>query len=208
MLISALNRRGAVKYFDEHAILSEALIETVLEAGRLAPSAFGLQPYRAVVITDKQKREKIAEHCFNQPQITQASALIIGQVWQQITPEDIESYMLDIVQQRGATREELEPFYQTLSQSFLNRSAEDLTNWATRQAYISLGMMLTAAAVENIGSSPMEGFNPSALDNALETPEKYRSVFLLALGYRSASDERSRWPRVRKPKEQWIVRLD
>lgn len=208
MLIPALNRRGAVKYFDENAILSEALIETVLEAGRLAPSAFGLQPYRVVLMTDKKKRAQIAEHCFNQPQVTQASALIIGQVLRQVSSSDIENYLYDIVQQRGVTREELQPFYQTLSQSFLSLSQDDVTQWATRQAYISLGMMLTAAAVENIGSAPMEGFNSRALDSALGTPEKYHSVFLLSLGYRSDADQRSRWPRVRKPKDQWVVRLD
>lgn len=204
MIIKALQNRGAVKYFDNSATMHPESLELVLEAGRLAPSAYGLQPYRVVVVTNPEKRAALAPHCYNQPQITNCQALIIGQAWQFLTSKDIEQYMTDIIQQRGVSREELEPLATAISTQFLHQPQEQFHNWATHQAYLSLGFMLAAAAVENIGSSPMEGFDQAALDQALGTDAQYRSVFLLALGYRSSTDERSRWPRVRRPAPQWI----
>lgn len=207
MIIPALQCRGAVKNFDPQARLDPTLVEKILEAGRLAPSAFGLQPHRMVVIADPDKRASIAPHCFNQPQITESSVLIVGQAWQQIGPADIEAYMQDIVKQRETTREALQGFYDSLAGQFLEKPQQELLSWSHHQAYISLGMMLTAAALERVDSSPMEGFDAQALDEALQTPEQYRSVFLLALGYRADHDERSRWPRVRRSMEQWALRL-
>lgn len=206
MIIPALARRGAVKHFDPQASLESRLIDLILEAGRLAPSAFGLQPHRMLLITDKEKRLQLAPHCFNQPQVTDSAALIVGQAWQSISVSDIEHYMTVIAEQRDVPRDDLQPFYDMLAKKFLPMGQQELLSWSTHQAYLSLGMMLAAAAVENVESSPMEGFNPDALDKALGTPPQYRSVFLLALGYRSPHDERSRWPRVRRSTDNWVAR--
>jgi nitroreductase len=81
--------------------------------------------------------------------------------------------------------------------------------WASKQVYIALGMALAAAATEQVDSTPMEGFNPAAMDEALGLAEKgLRSVALLTLGYRDANND---WlvnlKKVRRPQEKLFIRL-
>jgi nitroreductase len=82
-------------------------------------------------------------------------------------------------------------------------------SWNAKQTYIALGFGLAAAALENIDATPMEGFNPTALDELLELPQKgLRSVLMLPLGYRDeANDWLAKMAKVRRADEKLFVRL-
>lgn len=86
----------------------------------------------------------------------------------------------------------------------LNRADEENFNWAARQAYIALGFALTAAAVEQVDSVPIEGYNPAALDELLGLEEKnLGSVCMMAIGYRDeVTDYNATLPKVRKNKTE------
>ena len=86
-------------------------------------------------------------------------------------------------------------------------SVEEKSHWAARQAYIALGTALTAAALEQVDATPMEGFDSQGLDELLGLKEKnLRSLVLLAVGYRDAeNDHYAGLKKVRKPKEQMFV---
>lgn len=80
---------------------------------------------------------------------------------------------------------------------------------AARQAYIGLGTALIAAAEEQVDATPMEGFDPKALDEILGLKERgLRSVAILPLGYRA---EEGDWlvnlKKVRRPREQFITEV-
>jgi nitroreductase len=83
-------------------------------------------------------------------------------------------------------------------------------NHAAKQAYIALGTALIAAAYEEVDSTPMEGFDPAALDEILNLKERgLRSVVLLPIGYRKTDED---WlvnlKKVRRPKDQLISRIE
>ena len=87
---------------------------------------------------------------------------------------------------------------------------EENFNHAAKQAYIAFSQAITAAAFEGVDSTPMEGFDPNALDEILGLKEKgLRSCVVLPLGYRdSEKDWLVNLKKVRKSKEDLVTVLD
>ncbi|MFP4065744.1 MAG: nitroreductase family protein, partial [Bacteroidales bacterium] len=79
--------------------------------------------------------------------------------------------------------------------------------WAARQAYISLGFLLSAAAIEGLDACPMEGFSNEQFDKILGLKEKgLSSLAMMALGYRSPDDEFQHYKKVRKSLDEFVIR--
>ncbi len=182
-IIEALKWRYAAKRMNGNSIPKEKL-EIILKAISLAPSSFGLQPYSIIVVQDPDILEKIKPIASMQPQITEASAVLVFAAWDNLTQERIDNYITLITKVREVTQESLLPIKRVI-ESQLAKTEEQSFNWNAKQAYIALGIALVAAAEENIDSTPMEGFEPEKLDEILQLKEKgLKSVVLLALGYR------------------------
>jgi nitroreductase len=75
MVLNSIKKRFSVRKFTVQKIEQEKMDE-VLEAARMAPSARNIQPWKFVVITDAEKREKLTEVCKGQTFVSQATATI------------------------------------------------------------------------------------------------------------------------------------
>ncbi|GGP25468.1 NAD(P)H-dependent oxidoreductase [Silvimonas amylolytica] len=209
-LISHLQWRYATKKMDPTRALPADKLERILEATRLAPTSSGLQPYEVLVINNKEIREKIKAIAWNQGQVTDASTLLVFAAWDNYTTERINT-MFDLVNDvRGFTNEGWENYRQMLLNTYPQRSAEVNFQHAARQAYIGLSVALIAAAQEEVDSTPMEGFDPAALDEILGLKARgLRSVALLPLGYRDTTGD---WlvnlPKVRRAREAFVTQVD
>lgn len=85
---------------------------------------------------------------------------------------------------------------------------EKKISWATRQAYIALGNLMTVCAVEEIDSCPMEGFLPDELDKILGLDTLgLKSVLLLPVGYRAKDDMFAEFKKVRQPMSKTVIDL-
>jgi len=208
-LIDKLKWRFATKAMNGKAV-PEAKIEAILEAARLAPTSSGLQPFEIIVITNKELKEKIKAIAWNQSVVTDCSHLLVFAAWDTYTPERINQ-MFDLTNEvRGFTNEGWEAYRQKLLSAYPNRPADENFIHASKQAYIAFGLAIAAAAFEGVDATPMEGFDPAALDEILELKEKgLRSVLLLPLGYR---DESKDWlvnlKKVRKSKADFVTELN
>ena len=185
-LISKLNWRYATKKMNPAKVVPQEKVDRILEAIRLTASSSGLQPYEVFVVTNKEVREKIKPLAWNQQQITDCSHLLVFAAWDNYTAERINT-MFDLVnEQRGIKSEGWENYRQMLLDTYVPRDAEVNYQHAARQAYIGLGTALIAAAEEQVDATPMEGFDPKAVDTVLNLKERgLRSVVLLPLGYRA-----------------------
>jgi nitroreductase / dihydropteridine reductase len=206
-LIQKLNWRYATKHMTGEVVPAEKL-NNILEAIRLSASSMGLQPYKVLVISDVATREELKPAAYNQPQILEASHLLVFAVWDNINQAQIDTYMNLIASERGIPVDALAGFKANI-EGVTNRSAEENVNWAARQAYIALGTGLVAAAEEGVDATPMEGFNPVAFDEILGLKEKgLRSVVMLALGYRNVeNDHLVNAKKVRRAKEDFFVEI-
>jgi len=206
-LLDSLKWRYAVKRMNGNKI-PEATMNTILEATKLAPSSFGLTPYNIIVIEDEETRKKLQPHFYNQPQVGESSALVIFATWNSITEKEVAEYMQEIAEERGVPVESLNDFASYINGSIKNLTAEQLQIWAAKQTYIALGFALVAAATEEIDATPMEGFKPDAVDEALGLKELgLHSAVAVTLGYRdAANDYLSGAKKVRRAPEKLIIR--
>jgi nitroreductase / dihydropteridine reductase len=207
-LIDALHWRYAVKRMNGKK-LPETKLNAILEATRLSASSMGLQPYTILVVESDELRKKIHPVAYNQPQILESSHLLIFTAWENVSEKDVQDYLDNIVQTRGVTHESLEQFKGAMLNFINGRNQEEKYQWSARQAYIALGTALTAAAVEEVDATPMEGFDATAVDEILGLKEKgLRSVSILALGYRDAeNDFLVNAPKVRRNKEELFLEV-
>lgn len=210
MLIDRLNWRYATKKMNPDKAVPEEKVERILEAVRLAPTSSGLQQFEVIVVTNKDIREKIKAIAWNQEQVTDASHLIVFAAWDNYTPERI-NHMFDLVNdERGFKNEGWEAYRQMLLGTYPQRDAQTNFEHAARQAYVGLGIALTAAAFEEVDATPMEGFDPAALDAILDLRARgLRSVAIMPVGYRAdEGDWLVNLKKVRRPVEQFISRVD
>ena len=201
MLIDRLNWRYATKVYDPTRDLPDEKLNAILEAVRLAPTSSGLQPFEVIVVKDKAIRAQIREVGFDQPQITDAAALLVFAAWDNYTVERLDAVAAEIELQRGGANEQVSQYYERLKALYLPRSAEENYQHTARQAYIAFALGLTAAAFEEVDATPMEGFDPAKVDEILGLRERgLRSVTILALGYRASDgDWLSGLKKVRRP---------
>lgn len=207
MLLEKLNWRYAAKKMDPSKAVAEDKVERILEAARLAPTSSGLQPFQILVVTNKDIRAKIQPIAWNQAQITDGSHLLVFAAWDNYTAERI-NMMFDLVNtERNFTSEGWENYRKMLLDTYPARDEQVNFEHAARQAYIALGLAITAAAFEGVDATPMEGFDPAALDEILDLRAKgLRSVAILPLGYREAEND---WlvnlKKVRRSRENFVI---
>lgn len=209
-LIEKLNWRYATKKYNPSKIVAEDKLNRILEAIRLAPTSSGLQPFDVFVVKNPELRDKIRAVGWNQSGISEASHLLVFAAWDNITEERIDM-MFDLVnQERGFINEGWEAYRKQLKGIVAARGDQANADAAARQAYIGLGIAMVAAAEEGIDSTPMEGFNPEAVDEILGLRERnLRSVVILPLGYRETEGD---WlvnlKKVRRSRDNFVYEVN
>lgn len=199
-VINALKWRYACKAFDPEKIVSEDKIQRLKEGLNLTASSYGLQPFKFLVLTDKEKRELLVEHSWNQRQVVDASHLFIIAIRTDIDESFIKDYINLISEQRGIPADQLEAFKGMMNGSILSKSVEEQQIWAKNQAYITLGNLLLQCGLEEVDATPMEGFIPSKYDEILGLTEmNLKSVLVCPVGYRSENDPYVSLKKVRQP---------
>src|SRR5680860_98261 len=203
-----LNWRYATKKFDISKNIPEVDLEQLLEAIQLSASSYGLQPYQVFVIKNPELREKLKAAAWNQPQIVDASHLLVFANLKEIDKVYVDAYLDMIADTRNQTREDLSGLENMLDNNVLKFSSEKKNQWASNQAYIALGNLLSAAANSKIDACPMEGFEAIKFDEILGLKEIGLTTAVIAtLGYRSSEDKQQYAIKVRKNKEELFNRL-
>lgn len=208
-LLNKLEWRYACKKMDPHRAVPQDKVDRIVEAARLAPTSSGLQPFEVFVVTNAAVREQIRNKASGQGQITDGSHLLVFAAWNHYTAERI-NMMFDLTNaQRGGTNEGWENYRQSLLKNYPARDPQVNFEHAARQTYIGLGAALIAAAFENVDATPMEGFDPKAVDEILGlNARSLRSVVMVPLGYRaSEGDWLANLKKVRRPTEQFVTEV-
>lgn len=201
-IIKQLEWRYATKVFNADKKISDADFEELMTATRLAPSSYGLQLWKAFIVKNPETRQQLKGAAYGQSQITDASHLVVFTAPKIIDEKSIDSYIELISEIREVSVESLEGFSTMLKGAVKGKSAAELSEWAGKQAYIALGFILETAALKNIDSCPMEGFDHKKFDEILKLHEKgFESKVVCALGYRSEIDNFQKLKKVRFPKE-------
>jgi nitroreductase len=207
-ILEQLNWRYATKSYDRTRKVSAEDWKALEQALMLAPSSFGIQPYKFLVITDPEIREKLKPAAYGQPAVTDASHLVVVAYKKSLTDADIEHFVDRITEVRGQARETLGDYENVMKGSAQKATAGGyIETWNSRQAYIALGFLLETAALLGIDATPMEGFDAPQFNEILGLDD-YSAVVLAAVGYRDAgSDWLASLPKVRMPERELIERI-
>lgn len=208
-LLDKLAWRYATKKMNPAKTVPQATVDRIVEAARLAPTSSGLQPFEVIVVTNPEVRAQIQAVAWNQAQVTEGSHLLVFAAWDNYTAERI-NHMFDYTNAvRGFKNEGWEAYRQKLLAAYPGRDAQVNFEHAARQAYIAFGASVIAAAFEGVDATPMEGFDPAAVDDILGLKARgLKSVTLLPLGYRQEEgDWLAKLQKVRRPREQFVTEV-
>ncbi len=208
-IIEKLQWRYATKKFDSSKILSEEKLNILKEAFNLTATSFGLQPLKLVVIGNAELKEKLMSFTYNQPQIRDASHVLILCIEKKINETFIVDHFKRVEGTRNTPREILEPFEKNLINSFTEKNASEIRDWMINQLYLTLGALLTVCAVENIDACPMEGFEPQKYDELLGLDRKgIESIIVLPVGYRDETDFFMSLKKVRRGVDELTIEIN
>lgn len=197
-VLAALRWRYATKQFDASRKIPADVWDALEESLVLTPSSFGLQPWKFLVVRDPAIRARLQPESWNQPQVTEASHFVVLTARTDLDKHDIETWISRMAEAQGKSMEDLAPLKGMIAGFAETMSREARHAWNTRQVYIALGQLMTAAAVLGIDTCPMEGISAAAYDRILGLESSgYATAVACALGYRSADDKYAATPKAR-----------
>ncbi|HEY9849058.1 MAG TPA: NAD(P)H-dependent oxidoreductase [Leptolyngbyaceae cyanobacterium] len=203
-VLQQLNWRYATKKFDPAKKIPAEVWHNLENSLVLAPSSFGLQPWKFFVVNNPEIRQQLVEHSWGQTQVVDASHLVVLAIKKDLSEADVDYYIKYMSDVRQVPVDALQGLANVIK-NFLNNPPVNLKEWAARQVYIALGQFMTAAAMLGIDTCPMEGFNPAKYDELLGLTEQgYSAVVVCPAGYRAADDKYAAMPKVRYPSEEVV----
>lgn len=204
-IIEAFKFRHATKVFDAKRRISDADFETILDAVRLSPSSFGMEPWQLLIIQTPGKRELFRDFAWGANGAMNGTAGQLGTAshfgiflthtgatmahhsdYLQKHMKDVKHLPDDVV---GFINDAYQKFQE---QDFSIEGDRQISDWAARQAYIALGNAMTVAALLGVDSCPIEGFEMDKTSAVLEEhfgidPKRYTPAVMVAFGYRADS---------------------
>lgn len=208
-LLAGLKWRYATKQFDPTKKIDEATWSALEEALVLAPSSFGLQPWKFLVITDPAVRESLVPLSWGQRQVADASHLVVFAVKHPVTTADVRRFIERTAEVQSTPVEALAGYEKVVANFVENPPfGLELRSWATRQVYLALGQFMTAAALLGIDTCPMEGLDPAAYDRVLGLEGTgYFTAAACPAGFRAEDDRAASRAKVRYAREEVITHL-
>jgi len=182
----AMDFRHACKIFDETKKINNEEIHYILEAGHKSPSSFGMEGWKFLVITNEALKAKLRPVCWNQIQITSCSHLVvILTAIENVKPSS--GIPAKRFNRRPLSKSQIEEYihlYTTHLNPVLDND-KHIYEWTSRQTYIALANMMSAAAYIGIDSCPIEGFEKKKVEEILELDtSKWQVSVMVPFGYR------------------------
>ncbi|MBD1393533.1 NAD(P)H-dependent oxidoreductase [Mucilaginibacter glaciei] len=207
-LLDNLKWRYATKKFDSNKKLSAEQLDQLLSAIQLAPSSYGLQTYKILVVADAEIRQQLTAAAYGQQQLSEASQLLVFASETTIDEAMVNAYVDNIAATRNMNRSDLAQYEQMMVGTIDRLAQDQKIAWSHKQAYIALGVLMSAAADLHIDACPMEGFDAGKFDEILGLKEKGLTASVIApIGFRAADDDYAKLAKVRRSKEELFIHI-
>ncbi len=206
--IESLQWRYATKKFDSSKKLSEEQLSFILDALKLSASSYGLQPYHIFIVSNNEIREKLKAASWGQSQITDASHLIVFANQTTFNDSLVDDYIMNAAETRELPESTLKDYGDFMKTSLMPLSDDIKNIWTSKQTYLALGNLLSAAASIKVDACPMEGFEAEKYNEILGLSAKNLNASVVAtIGFRSDDDETQHYKKVRKSKDKLFTQL-
>lgn len=178
-ILDLFRRRYACHAFQSGRAIAQADLDVVLEAGRLSPSSFGLEQWKFLVVTQAEDKAALQTACFNQPQVGQASAVVV--ILAKTAEMHPDTDYIKTLMAREYPGAALAPALENYRAFHANT---DVKAWSISQCHIAAANMMTAATAVGLDSCAIGGFLPDQVKSLLEIDgTRYEIALILTLGY-------------------------
>jgi len=207
--LESLKWRAAVRNYDTSKKVNEQDLETLLEAGNLTATSMGLQPFKIIVVSNDEMKKQLVPMSYNQQHVGDASHVLVFAIETDINQDTVDAYIDRAIELRKQSAKDLQGYKDTVSNYMSMMDETTKAAWATKQAYIALGTVMTVAAELKIDSCAMEGFDPIQYQELLSLKSKnLMPVVVLPIGYRSEEEHMAKLPKVRKTRENFVIEIN
>jgi len=219
--LQIVRARRSTRHFTD-APLPEGMMAKLLDAARWAPSGYNLQATHFVVVTDQAKREALRAACMNQPQITEAPAVVVFAGDKGVMRAHMER-VIEMDRDAGATNEKYEALMRKMAFKtgpaglgwFWKATLPPLAGWFTpvpsipavrrrywlaKQAALCAMSFMLAAEAAGLATCPMEGFDERRVRRVLGMPRRYLPIIVTPVGYAADGEQ----TKTRLPLEQLV----
>lgn len=176
--------RFACKHFDVSKKIDDGVLHELMDLTRLSPSSYGLQPWKFIVIKNDELKKALAPACYNQPQIVEASCVVVMCARTDVS-KVLEEFSAKSKADMGYTDEQSEGFKKMVNSVILSKSDDEIKTWAQKQVYLAGMNLMTVSAEKGIDSCPMEGFEASKVSEILGLSKELTATLIIPLGYRN-----------------------
>ena len=190
-----LKRRYACRDYDPNRKISDQDFHLILEAGQLAPSSYGFEPWHFLVIESESLKQALAPIALGaQKALASASHFVIILSRTQASLRYDAPYINYMMREVQRLPEDFCEFKQQRFETFQKEDFDLLSteratfDWASKQSYLALAQMMQVAALRGIDSLAMEGFNRQAVtdlltEHGLLDPSEWGVSVMVAFGY-------------------------
>lgn len=176
-----LDNRYACKLFTGEKISKEKL-HFILECGVLSPSSHGFEPWKFIVLEDRQ--EELSKLCFHQKNVASASHNIILLARTDLQSKD--SFAKKQIRRfSGRSEEKFQEILAIYTHKTDKMDAKELYHYAQLQCYLALMQMSLAAISIGVDSCMIGGFDKEAVDEFLKLKPPFETAVILSLGYKA-----------------------
>lgn len=185
--LESIHFRHACKLFDKSKKIPPETFDEILEVGRLAPSSFGLEPTRLLVVRSDEGKEALRPYCWDSAQITDASEVVVFKSLQYdlVPPSE---YVKRNIMRKGANQEAYEAYLKRFGGYMRERGLDEskaLSAWSAKQAYIMATYMVSYASYVGVDTCFIEGFEQKGVEALYGLdPFKERVSLIVCFGYR------------------------
>ena len=218
-ILDSMRWRYATKKFDSTKKISDQDLANLKEAIRLAPSSYGFQLFKVLIVTDPEIKKKLYKESYLQSQVKDCSHLFVFCSYKTVNNDHIDEFTSLMEEYRKQDKEQgitktLQSKAKILAYGAIaktdlgSRKEEDLLQWMKKQCYIAMTHLLVACADKRIDACPFEGFRSAQYDKILGLENRnLTSTVLVPVGFRSEEDYHQHRSKVRKPLENIFEEL-
>ena len=207
-ILDAARRRFATKSYDATRKLSAALVADLLETLRLSPSSVNSQPWHYFVAESAASRARIAStmrpgFAYNADKVDNASHVVVFCARRHLSESHLERVIGHEAQAGRFADPDARQKRAAIMKGYVHmhqQERQDESHWAAHQVYLALGFFLAAAASAGIDATPIEGFDPTAMDRVLNLSEAgLQPLVVVTLGHHADDDFNATLPKSRLP---------
>ena len=193
-MFEIFNKRYACKKYDKTKVVSDEDFMAIIEAGKLSPSSFGLEPWKFILVKNEEMLNDMREFAWGAiNSLNGASHIVMVLARKGVTGDSkyFEDNWKNLKKVSDEMFEAVKDKFTKFQEIHLNllENERTLFDWASKQTYIALGNMMTVAAYLGIDSCAIEGFNKEHLEKYLSDMglldlDEYGVSVMVSFGYR------------------------